>query len=192
MKHYYSFSKRLFDIFLSFLLLLLFIIPMIIIFILIFIIDKQSPIFWSKRVGLYSVLFNMPKFRTMKSSSPIVATHLFKQNDHITFFGKILRRMSFDEIPQLYNIFKGDMSFVGPRPALFNQYDLIELRKKHKIDNILPGITGLAQINGRDKLTIKEKVQYEEEYLYKRSFIFDLSIIFKTIFMTIMQKNITH
>ena len=165
---------------------------MIIIFILILIIDKQSPIFWSKRVGLYSVLFSMPKFRTMKSSSPIVATHLFIQNDHITFFGKILRRMSFDEIPQLYNIFKGDMSFVGPRPALFNQYDLIELRKKHKIDNILPGITGLAQINGRDKLTIKEKVQYEKEYLYKRSFKFDLSIIFKTIFMTIMQKNITH
>ena len=135
----------------------------------------------------------MPKIRTMKLSTPDVATHLLEKDDiYITKIGKILRKTSLDEIPQLYSILIGDMSFVGPRPALFNQYDLIDLRTKKKINLILPGITGLAQINGRDLLSIKQKVSFDNEYLIKRSFFFDIKIILITIIKIFTSKEIAH
>jgi O-antigen biosynthesis protein WbqP len=129
----------------------------------------------------------------MKINTPVVATHLLQNpNNHLTRVGSFLRKTSLDELPQLWNILRGDMSFVGPRPALFNQYDLIELRTQKGIHELLPGLTGWAQINGRDELTIPEKVQLDEEYLAKRSFIFDVKIMFFTAFSILKQDHIVH
>ena len=134
----------------------------------------------------------MPKFRTMKINTPHVATHLLTNpQSHLTLVGTFLRKTSLDELPQIYSIIKGDMSFVGPRPALFNQYDLIKLRNENNIDKLIPGITGLAQINGRDSLTIPEKVEYEIEYIKKKSLFFDIYLIFLTI-IRVNKKNISH
>ncbi len=189
----YLLTKRLFDIFFSIFFLLLLTPVIFILFITIYIFEKGKFIHWSKRVGKNNKIFLMPKIRTMKLSTPDVATHLLEKDDiYITKIGKILRKTSLDEIPQLYSILIGDMSFVGPRPALFNQYDLIDLRTKKKINLILPGITGLAQINGRDLLSIKEKVSYDNEYLIKRSFFFDIKIILITIIKIFTSKEIAH
>ena len=135
----------------------------------------------------------MPKYRTMRTDTPAVATHLLSNPDaYVTPIGKILRKMSFDELPQLMSIVKGDMSFVGPRPALFNQDDLIELRTKKGIHELTPGLTGWAQINGRDELPIPVKVEFDEYYLKHRSLLFDLRILYATFFKVLRKEGVTH
>jgi O-antigen biosynthesis protein WbqP len=149
-------------------------IPILLISIGIKISSKGPIIYWSKRVGKNKIIFLMPKFRTMRDSAPQLSTANMKNHqNYVTHFGKVLRKFSLDEIPQLYSIFKGDMNFIGPRPALYNQYDLIKLRDENGINKFLPGITGWAQVNGRDELSIEKKVNYEYEYILKKSIIFD-------------------
>jgi O-antigen biosynthesis protein WbqP len=166
-----TFGKRAFDIIFALLLVFILFIPMVFIAIAVAITSDGAFIFWSDRVGRDNELFQMPKFRTMKQITPVIATHLLS-NPHIylTSIGRFLRKTNLDELPQLYSILRGHMSFVGPRPALFNQYDLIELRTKYHLDKLVPGLTGWAQMNGRDTLSIAEKVYYDLEYSYKKSF----------------------
>lgn len=150
-------------------------------------------LFWSKRIGIENQIFLMPKFSTMKEDTPKVATHLLDDPEkYYTRFGRLLRKTSFDEIPQLFSIIKGDMNFIGPRPALFNQNDLIKLRIEKGINKMKPGITGWAQVNGRDELTISQKVLFEEEYLNNRSFMMDIRIIWLTLIKVIFRDNISH
>ena len=152
-----------------------------------------SIIHWSRRVGKDNLIFDMPKFRTMMEGTPHLATHLLiNPEEYLTPIGRFLRIYSLDELPQLWSIFKGEMSFVGPRPALFNQNDLIKLRTKYFVHKIKPGITGLAQINGRDKLTILDKVQLDIEYCKVRSLYQDLKIIFKTIKKIFINYDVIH
>ena len=185
--------KRIFDLVLSILLLLLLIIPMLLIGILIIITSKGPSIFWSKRVGRENVLFKMPKFRSMHLETPDVASHLLEDPDgYLTSIGNFLRSSSLDELPQLFSILKGDMSFVGPRPALFNQEDLIALRTAKGISQLVPGVTGWAQVNGRDSLSIIDKVKFDEDYFYNKSFLFDLKILYKTVIRVISSQGITH
>ncbi len=185
--------KRILEILLSIILGIIFLIPIILISLLIFFSLKANPIYWSKRVGINNKLFDMPKFRTMQVGSPEIASHLIKSpGNHITKFGFFLRRFSLDEIPQIYSIIKGDLTFVGPRPALFNQEDLIELRTNKNIHQIKPGITGWAQVNGRDKLSIKEKVEYDYQYLKKKSLVFNLYILFLTFVKILNKSDISH
>jgi len=185
--------KRFIDIIFSLIFLPLFFFPMLIIVLIIYFDSGKPFIYWSKRVGKNNNIFNMPKFRTMNNSTPDVATHLLKNSDeYLTGFGLFMRKFSIDEIPQLYSILIGDMSVVGPRPALYNQDNLIKLRTTLKIDTIRPGLTGLAQINGRDSLSIEEKVNFDYEYLKKRSLLLDIKIFFFTIYNVITKKNIRH
>ena len=185
--------KRFFDFVIAFLLIGLLILPILFIAISVRLSSKGPIIYWSNRVGQSNIIFKMPKFRTMHVDSPTIASHLVEDaNSFITPIGSLLRRFSLDEIPQLFSIIKGDMSFVGPRPALFNQYDLVALREEKGVDKLIPGITGWAQINGRDKLSIFEKVDLDLEYLNQQSFIFDLKIILKTVLKVILQDNISH
>ena len=168
---YFNFKKRIFDLIILLICLSVFIVPIIFIYISIRITSGKNVIYWSDRIGKDNIIFKMPKFRTMKADTPSVATHLLKKPENwITPIGKILRKLSLDELPQLWSILKGEMSFVGPRPALFNQNDLIKLRTKNSVHQILPGITGLAQINGRDELSISDKVSFDIEYLKNRKF----------------------
>ena len=155
---------------------------------------SQGPVlFWSDRVGINNGIFRMPKFRTMKVDTPAVATHLLTDPaSHVTVVGKVLRKTSLDEFPQLYSIIKGDISWVGPRPALFNQDDLISLRTEKGIHALIPGLTGWAQINGRDSLSIPEKVTAEEHYLRNRSLSFDVKILFLTFFKVIFGHGVSH
>jgi O-antigen biosynthesis protein WbqP len=185
--------KRSFDIFFSSFLGLFLFVPVLIIFFTIKITSSGSAVYWSKRIGKDENIFLMPKFRTMKEDTPAVATHLLGNiDDHLTSFGSLLRKTSLDELPQLYSIFKGDMSFVGPRPALYNQEDLISLRRSRGVHILIPGLTGWAQINGRDSLPIIQKVELDAEYLQKESLLFDLKIIFRTLFKTLLVKDISH
>ena len=185
--------KRIFDITLSLILILLIFPFIVIIAILIRIETKGSPIFLSKRFGKNNKIFLMPKFRTMKKNTPQKATHLLKDSEqYLTRFGKFLRITSLDEIPQIFSIFLGHMSFVGPRPALYNQYDLIGLRKKVGIDLLTPGLTGWAQINGRDNISIEKKVEIEVYYLENQSISLDLKILILTIFKVFKMHNIKH
>lgn len=185
--------KRIFDLALSLVLLALLFIPMLVIALLIKISSKGPVIFWTDRVGVDNRIFKMAKFRTMKLNTPQVATHLMEDSAlYLTPIGKFLRRYSLDEIPQLFNIFSGDMTFVGPRPALFNQYDLIELRTQKNIHKLVPGITGWAQINGRDNLPIPAKVEFDDYYLKNKSMELDIRIIFITIFKAAAGENIQH
>jgi O-antigen biosynthesis protein WbqP len=155
--------------------------------------DGGSVVFWSKRVGKNNKIFKMPKFRTMKLSTPQVATHLLEDPDqYLIRFGKLLRKTSLDEIPQLYCILKGDMSFVGPRPALFNQDDLVKLRTDKKVHSLTPGLTGWAQVNGRDDVSIEDKVKLDVEYLQKRGMLFDLEILGKTLWQVVRRKGVSH
>ena len=179
-------------------LIILFFLPiilslLIIISFLLFYETRGKVIYFSKRIGINSEVFFMPKFRTMRFGTPQVATHLLeKPEQYLTSLGKFLRKTSLDELPQLISILYGDMSLVGPRPALFNQYDLIEKRKIMGIDKIKPGITGWAQINGRDDISIDEKVKMDHYYLNKKSIILDVKIIFLTILSIFKFKNISH
>ena len=185
--------KRLFDFILALFLILLLMVPMIIITIIIKLTSRGAAIHWSKRVGKNNVVFTMPKFRSMKIETPDLATHLLKDSSStLTPVGSFLREYSLDEIPQLWSIIKGDMSFVGPRPALFNQDDLITLRSTYGIEKILPGLTGWAQVNGRDDLPITEKVQKDVEYLQRHSFLFDLKILWLTFLRVIKKDGISH
>ena len=155
--------------------------------------SKGPVLHWSDRIGKDNAIFRMPKFRTMNENTPQIATHLLENPEgFISPIGSFLRKSSLDELPQLFSILKGEMSFVGPRPALFNQDDLISLRKEYKVDILTPGLTGWAQINGRDDLTILEKVKLDVEYLNNRSFYFDLKIIAGTIFMAVRSDGIRH
>ena len=185
--------KRLFDFILALLLLLLLMVPMSIITIVIKLTSRGTAIHWSDRVGKNNVIFKMPKFRSMKIDTPDLATHLLKDSSSsLSPIGSFLREYSIDEIPQLWSILKGDMSFVGPRPALFNQNDLVNLRSTYGVDKILPGLTGWAQVNGRDDLLIIEKVNKDVEYLQKQSFLFDLKILWLTILKVIKKDGVSH
>jgi O-antigen biosynthesis protein WbqP len=185
--------KRLFDVALVLLLLPILLILMILIAGLVRLSSKGPIIHWSNRVGKKNIIFKMPKFRTMHLESPNIASNLLKNpEDYVTNIGSFLRKSSLDEIPQIISVIKGDMSIVGPRPALFNQYDLIKLRTKNGIDQLVPGVTGWAQVNGRDDLTTVEKVAFDIEYLNRMSFSFDLRVLWKSILILITRKNISH
>ncbi len=185
--------KRIFDLILAVALIILFSLPMLVIALLIKLDSKGPVIFRTERVGVNNRIFKMMKFRTMKTDTPQLATHLMKTPEvYLTSIGKSLRKYSLDEIPQLFNILNGTMSFVGPRPALFNQDDLVELRTKKNIHNLIPGITGWAQVNGRDDLPIPVKVSFDEHYLNHRSFTFDLHIILLTIMKVIRKEGVRH
>jgi len=189
----YSFTKRSFDITCSFLALGLLCIPMIIIVVLIKFTSPGPAFYLSKRIGIENSIFKMFKFRTMVADAPVVATHLLNDpRKYVTSIGKFLRKYSIDELPQLINILKGDMSFVGPRPALFNQDDLVVLRSAKGIQHLIPGLTGWAQINGRDDLPIPVKVNFDEYYLSHRCFVFDLKILFITILRVIKKEGVQH
>ena len=185
--------RRLIDILLAVFLFGVLIIPILVIAIVLTIKSTDSVLYWSNRVGQNNVIFKMPKFRTMRSDAPNMASHLVK--DPMQYFlpmGGFLRRTSLDELPQLFSIIKGDMTFVGPRPALFNQDDLIQLRVEKKVDILVPGITGWAQINGRDELYISEKVNLDVEYMKNKSFFFDIKIIFITLRKVIKTEGVAH
>jgi O-antigen biosynthesis protein WbqP len=174
-------------------LLTIFIIPMIFIALLVKITSQGPALYWSNRVGIDNHIFKMPKYRTMKVGTPAVATHLLTTPDqYLTPIGKTLRKYSLDELPQLFSVLKGDMSFVGPRPALYNQDDLVELRTVKGIHKLVPGITGWAQINGRDDLPIPAKVALDEYYLKNRSFAFDLKTLLLTFSSVAGSKGIQH
>ena len=167
--------KRLFDLILSVILLILMVFPILLTALAVRLTSKGPALYWSDRVGLGNMIFKMPKFRSMRVDTPAVATHLMTDpNTFLTPIGAILRRSSLDELPQLFSVLKGDMSFIGPRPALFNQDDLIALRTEQGVDRLMPGITGWAQVNGRDELPIPKKVVLDVEYLLRQSFWFDL------------------
>jgi O-antigen biosynthesis protein WbqP len=185
--------KRLFDILMSILALILLALPMTWIALLVRLSSKGFVLYWSDRVGVNECIFKMPKFRSMLLNTPEVATHLL--NDPKTYLspiGRILRRTSLDELPQLWSVLKGDMSFVGPRPALFNQEDLITLRKERGVDKLLPGITGWAQVNGRDELSIPDKVALDVEYFNRQSFWFDMKILWMTFLKVIKRDGMSH
>ena len=185
--------KRIFDISLAALILLLALIPMILLSILIKITSPGPIIHWSKRVGQNNREFLMPKFRTMKVNTPQLATHLMKDPEtYLSSIGRFLRKFSLDELPQIISVLNGDMTFVGPRPALFNQDDLVQLRNEIGIEKLKPGITGWAQINGRDEIDINRKIELEAEYLAKKGFLLDIYIIFITFIKVFRKKGVSH
>jgi len=185
--------KRLFDFIMATMLIILLIVPMLFIAIAIHLTSKGPIIYWSDRVGCGNLIFKMPKFRSMRVETPPVATHLMKDPiSYLSPIGAFLRRSSLDELPQLFSIIKGDMSFVGPRPALFNQDDLIALRHEMEVDQLIPGVTGWAQINGRDNLSINEKVLLDAEYKENMSFWLDLKILWMTLLKVIKGQGISH
>ena len=183
--------KRVFDLSLAFVAGLILSIPMLCVAILVRLTSKGPTLYWSKRVGRNNHIFLMPKFRTMRTDTPQLATHLLTDaKTWVTPVGHVLRVTSLDELPQLYNILTGDMSFVGPRPALYNQADLIELRTESGVSRLVPGLTGWAQINGRDELTIPEKVDLDVHYLHHRSFALDLRILILTAFKVFRREGV--
>ena len=189
----YAFSKRLFDIFGALVLLVFLGIPMLFTAALIRLTSKGPALYWSDRVGIRNRIFKMPKFRSMRVDAPQLATHLFdKPEQYLTPIGGFLRRSSLDELPQLFSILKGDISFVGPRPALFNQDDLVALRTQKGIHELVPGLTGWAQINGRDAIPIPQKVELDDWYARNRSFFLDIRILFMTVFKVMRTEDISH
>jgi O-antigen biosynthesis protein WbqP len=185
--------KYFFDFLLSLFLIIL-LLPIIALIALIIKLKFQGPvIYWSDRIGRFNIIFRMPKFRTMQVGTPAVASHLLSNSgQHLTPVGSFLRKSSLDELPQLWSILVGDMSFVGPRPALFNQDDLIALRTQYGIDKLVPGLTGWAQVNGRDELSIPIKVKYDLEYLHKQSFWFDMKILCLTFLKVVRRAGVSH
>ena len=185
--------KRVFDCILASMLAVILLIPMVLLAIVIKLNSKGPIFFVSDRVGQDNHIFKMIKFRSMKIGTPIVGTDQLEQpKEFLTSIGSFLRRSSADELPQLWNIITGDMSFVGPRPALFNQLDLIKLRTNKSIHRIVPGLTGWAQVNGRDELTDNDKVALDHEYMLKQSFNFDLKILWLTYLIVIRKESISH
>lgn len=185
--------KRVFDCIIAAFLLLILLLPMALIALLVFSTSKGPVIYWSKRVGKNNKIFNMPKFRSMKVNTPSISSDLLDNpKQFLSPIGGIIRKTSIDELPQILSVIQGNMSFVGPRPALFNQADLIALRKSYGIDSLVPGITGWAQINGRDNLNIYDKVQLELEYKKNQSFWFDIKIIGITILKVFSSNEVSH
>ena len=185
--------KRVFDLCLACIAVFLLLMPFLVVWLMVRITSKGPALYWSDRVGRNNEIFKMPKFRSMRVDTPAVATHLLSNpGQFLTPIGSFLRKSSLDELPQLWSIIKGDMSFVGPRPALFNQQDLIELRTQHGVDKLMPGLTGWAQINGRDELPIPDKVKLDVEYMHKQSFIFDMRILFLTFIKVLRRDGIQH
>ena len=185
--------KRIFDFVVGLLLLGLLAIPNLLIAVMVRGTSEGPVLYWSDRIGQRNVIFRMPKFRTMRLDTPAVATHLMSDpNTYLSPIGGFLRRTSLDELPQLFSILKGDMSFVGPRPALFNQDDLVALRTEKGVDQLVPGLTGWAQVNGRDELTIPEKVVLDMEYMERRSFLFDIKILWMTLLKVGRRDSVVH
>ncbi|MDX8397053.1 MAG: sugar transferase [Mariprofundaceae bacterium] len=185
--------KRLFDLIMTLITTSILLLPIMIAAILVKLTSKGPALYWSDRVGRNNDIFKMPKFRSMKVNTPAVATHLLEDPKSVlTPIGDFLRKSSLDELPQLWCILKGDMSFVGPRPALFNQDDLIELRTQKGVHELLPGLTGWAQVNGRDELPIPQKVDLDVEYLKRQSFFFDIYILWLTFIKVIRRDGVSH
>ncbi len=185
--------KRIFDISCALLSLIVLVIPMLLVALLVSLTSRGPILYWSNRVGRNNAIFKMPKFRTMRIDTPAVATHLLDNPDRwLTPVGKFLRKSSLDELPQLWSILSGDMSIVGPRPALFNQDDLVALRTAKGVHMLTPGLTGWAQVNGRDELPIPVKVEFDEYYLKNHSFILDMKIIFQTAVKVVRREGVTH
>jgi O-antigen biosynthesis protein WbqP len=185
--------KRILDLALTLFAGLILLLPLIWVAIAVKVTSKGPVLYWSDRVGRNNQIFKMPKFRSMRIGTPAVATHLLSNPDtYLTPIGSFLRKSSLDELPQLWSILKGDMSFVGPRPALFNQQDLIELRTQAGVHHLSPGLTGWAQVNGRDELPIPAKVALDVEYLHGQSLILDIKIIFLTAWKVIHRDNVSH
>ena len=185
--------KRFFDLILTLFVAIVLALPILVVSIVVCLTSSGPVLYWSNRVGRFNAIFKMPKFRTMLVGTPAVATHLLSDSgQYLTPVGSFLRKSSLDELPQLWSILIGDMSFVGPRPALFNQDDLIALRTQYGVDKLVPGLTGWAQVNGRDDLSIPIKVQYEVEYLRKQSFWFDLKILGLTFLKVVRRAGVSH
>ncbi|PIG28981.1 O-antigen biosynthesis protein WbqP [Janthinobacterium sp. 35] len=185
--------KRLFDLLLALMATVILALPLLIVALTVRLTSPGPVLYWSDRVGQRNRIFKMPKFRTMRIGTPAVATHLLQNPaQFLTPVGSFLRKSSLDELPQLWSILVNDMSFVGPRPALFNQDDLIALRTEHGVDRLLPGLTGWAQINGRDDLPIPQKVQLDLAYLKQQSLALDIKIIFLTFLKVIKRDGVTH
>jgi len=185
--------KRIFDLILAIFLFLVLLISLLLIAVLVIITSKGPALYWSERIGKNNKIFKMPKFRSMLTDTPAVATHLLDNPDaYLSPIGGFLRRSSLDELPQLFSVLKGDMSFVGPRPALYNQDDLVALRTKKGVDRLLPGITGWAQVNGRDELSIPDKVVLDVEYLNRQSFWFDMKILWMTFLKVMKRDGVSH
>ena len=186
-------SKRMFDIGLALLMCIFLLMPILMMALVVRLTSPGPTLYWSGRVGRHNRIFKMPKFRSMRIDTPAVATHLLQNPDQwLTPIGSFLRKSSLDELPQLWSILKGDMSFVGPRPALFNQDDLIALRTEKGVNELVPGLTGWAQVNGRDELPIPQKVQLDAEYLQRQSFLFDLKIIWMTALKVVARDGVSH
>jgi O-antigen biosynthesis protein WbqP len=185
--------KRLFDLVLGLTAAALLLVPIVIVAVLVRLTSPGPALYWSDRVGRYNHIFKMPKFRSMRVGSPAVATHLLANpKAHLTPIGSFLRKSSLDELPQLWSILVGDMSFVGPRPALFNQHDLIELRTQKNVHAMVPGLTGWAQVNGRDELPIPQKVALDAEYLQRKGFWFDVKVLWLTFLKVVQRDGVSH
>ncbi len=185
--------KRLFDVLLALAAALILLLPVLLVAIAVRLTSKGPALYWSDRVGRNNVIFKMPKFRSMRVGTPAVATHLLTDvQSHLTPIGSFLRKSSLDELPQLWSILAGDMSFVGPRPALFNQHDLMALRTELGVHTLLPGLTGWAQVNGRDELPIPEKVKLDVAYLQRQSLWFDICILWLTFVKVLRRDGVSH
>ena len=185
--------KRLFDVFLCLLVIPVLLLPICLVAMAVRLTSKGPILYWSDRVGTHNRLFRMPKFRSMRSDTPAIATHLLTEPAiYLTSIGPLLRKSSLDELPQLWSILKGDMSFVGPRPALFNQDDLIALRTQFGVHELVPGLTGWAQVNGRDELPIPDKVKLDLEYLQRQTLAFDLRILWLTFVKVLRRDGVSH
>jgi O-antigen biosynthesis protein WbqP len=185
--------KRLFDLILAIAASLVLLVPVLLVALAVRLTSKGPALYWSDRVGRHNRIFRMPKFRSMRVDTPAVATHLLKEpGKYLTPIGPFLRKSSLDELPQLWSILRGDMSFVGPRPALFNQDDLIALRTQMGVHELVPGLTGWAQVNGRDELPIPQKVALDAEYIQKQNLVFDLRILFMTLAKVLRRDGVAH
>lgn len=185
--------KRIFDFLLAIIASFMLLLPIVLVAIAVKLTSKGSALYWSDRVGRNNVIFKMPKFRSMKIDTPAVATHLLNDPKSVlTPIGDFIRKSSLDELPQLWCILKGDMSFVGPRPALFNQDDLVALRTENGVHKLVPGLTGWAQVNGRDELPIPQKVELDAEYLQFKSFWFDIKVLWLTFIKVLRRDGVSH
>ena len=185
--------KRLFDLWVALIAVMILALPILVISLSVYLTSPGPVFYWSDRVGRHNCIFKMPKFRSMRIDTPTLATHLLPNPDQwLTFMGSFLRKSSLDELPQLWSILKGDMSFVGPRPALFNQDDLVALRTKVGVHELVPGLTGWAQVNGRDELPISKKVELDAEYLQRRSLGLDFKILWMTALKGLAGDGVSH
>lgn len=185
--------KRLFDLILGLMATAVLLVPLLVVAVLVRLTSPGPALYWSDRVGRHNKIFKMPKFRSMRVGTPALATHLLADPKSVlTPIGSFIRKSSLDELPQLWSILVGDMSFVGPRPALFNQHDLIELRTQKSVHILVPGLTGWAQVNGRDELPIPQKVALDVEYLQRQGFWFDIQILWLTFLKVVRRDGVSH